>query len=365
MPRNNRRRNNQRRNQQRKPRRRNRRRGRRRRTAISDPYIQMQIDPCNATNVPGLYGSSEGLLGRFKNNHQLFSEPNGFFLWAPDFHNQGLSEVGPPYPRGTNVWSYQTANTGSIPTNTPTLPYGYGDLAASLDVTTTSYADPAYSLVNSDLIQDARIVSACMQMTYYGSMKNSAGEVAFISNLPLDALLSGGPGDTPLTVDWLMNYATHKQRLGIDTLENVYRLNEQSSDKFKDTGDFAVSTPDGGSSEVDQVSSTLAPRVFGFVWRSVQVGEGISFDLTKSIEWRAKPASGLTQSHIHRTGPSQVPRINAMIDRLEAAGHKVWERTKATAASLGSTLAMNAYTGILNRAGTTLERALVGGAIAM
>jgi hypothetical protein len=317
----------------------------------------MTLDPCNATNVPGIYGSTEGLLARLKSNTQLVGGTCGFILWAPDFHNQEFSVDPADYPQGQNLWTYSSDDPSQSPSNTATLPYG-GQSIDAAGTTTSALADPAYQLVSQGLIQDARIISACLQMTYYGAAKNSAGEVAYLSNLPLDALLTGAQDDEPLSVNWLMNYATNKRRLGIDTLENVYRLNEQSSDKFKDTGDFAITLANGEPAVVDQTSSALAPRVFGFAWRNIDASEGLSFDLTKSIEWRAKPSSGLTQTHIHRTGSSKVPLVNSYMDWLEAQGHEAWERVKTSTRSAAAQIATTAQTAVLEHAGDVFRQGL-------
>jgi hypothetical protein len=227
-------------------------------------------------------------------------------------------------------------------------------------LTTQVLDDPAAQLMNSDIVSDARVISACIDMTYYGAMYDSAGEVGFISNLPVADLLYGAKGRNPLSVDNLMIYCNNKERLGVDTLENVYRLNELSSNHYRGQDDSLLTIGQvGAAGSVTTVSETadaLSPRVFGFVWRNTLPDAGLVFDFTKSIEWRAEASSGLTQVPIHTTGRSLVPDINASIDAHERRhGGRMWERVKQGVRSVRSEISKIAFTGVGNliREGTS------------
>jgi hypothetical protein len=186
-------------------------------------------------------------------------------------------------------------------------------------------------------------------MTYFGKMQDASGEVGYISNLPVNELLNGGAQSGPVSVNDLMAYANVKHRLGTDTLEAVYRLNELSSNHFRTEGEYLIAVGRNGASasKVPNATSTLSPRVFGFVWRNTQPDAGLVFDITKSIEWRAETSSGLTQTPVQTGGPSLVPYINRSVDEHKArTGVSIWERVRSFGQSMESKLSQIAFTGV-------------------
>lgn len=350
------------RQQQRRPRRTTRRRaaGPTSRWKVN-PYINMVADPCNATLVPGLYGASEGLLARLKNTTQVpaGSRPQtcGYVLWCPDYHNKNNGIVDQPYapnsgPDQGNMFMFISDDPTLSPPNTAANPYGaFSPLSVGQVDVGHVLDDPAANLLRSDIVADARVISACMQMTYYGKLQDSAGEVGFISNLPVSEIMEGGTGGIPASVNNLMAYCANKHRLGIDTLENVYRPNELSSNHFRTNVDTLLDVADqtAGPSVVSQSATTLSPRVFGFVWRNVEPSAGLTFDFVKSIEWRAVASSGLTQTPIQTTGASLVPHVNAAIDRhTKRDGHSLWERIKGGMSTATSEISKIAFSGSSN-----------------
>jgi hypothetical protein len=199
-------------------------------------------------------------------------------------------------------------------------------------------------------------------MTYFGKMQDASGEVGYISNLPVGELLNGGTESKPVSVNDLMAYATVKHRLGTDTLEAVYRLNELSSNHFRTETEYLIAIGRNGAtpSRIPNSTATLSPRVFGFVWRNTQPDAGLVFDITKSIEWRAETSSGLSQTPVQTGGPSLVPYINRSIDEHKArTGHSVWERVKSTGQSVASKLSQIAFTGVGQKVLQQGERFLV------
>lgn len=294
-------------------------------------------------------------MGRFKksyqNNATTAPATAGYLLWCPDYHNRNNAADSPHAPQlGPNqgcVFRWVSDTGTRIPTNSAANPYG--SLTDNNSVLTTKVLDdPATTIVAGSLATDARVLSACVQMTYYGKMQDSSGEVGYISNLPVEALLGGTTGVCP-SVNDLMAFANNKQRLGTDTLENVYRCNPESSGHFRSATDILMDV--GGQTLVptvmNQSAATMTTRCFGFVWRNVQGNAGITFDLTKNVEWRAAPESGLTQTVIHTTGTSLVPHVNAAIDTAERqVGTSLWERVKGAFSTVGASIAKIAHTGV-------------------
>lgn len=326
----------------------------------SNPYVTMVADPCNSTLVPGLYGSSEGLLARLKASVQapVNNFPTcGYLLWCPDYSDVGYNP-NQTFSSGGNIFMWSSDSSTHQPWNTDTVPYGTDD-GQQLGVTAQTIPDPAANLLKSDIVSDARVLSACLQMTYFGKMQDSSGEVGFVSNLPVQELLYGGKTNPatgnvpqPFSVDDLLRYVNVKQRLGVDTLENVYRLNELSSEHFRSEHQPLVDVGTIGviSSRVNVTAQTLTPRVFGFVWRNVQPGAGLTFDLTKSIEWRAEASSGIAQVPIRSSGPSMVPHINQAIDRhASLGGGSLWHRVASAGRTVASQISKIAFTGVGQR----------------
>jgi hypothetical protein len=312
--------------------------------SLSD-YVNMVADPCHSTLFPGIYGSSEGMSARSKSSFTIPSAPTaqpgadvytaGYCLWAPDYSSGVAEDVqSDPVARRitSNCYFWSTDDPSKAPTNNNNYPFGYG-LSGT---TANTIVDPAANLVTSNLVADARVTGACMQMTYFGKMLEAAGEIGYISNLPIEDLIAGGdtggvPG--PVTVDELFQYTTQKQRLGTDTLETVYQLNPSTSHLFRNQTDSVLQTTsatDATSIESSTVSAT-PPRLFGFVWRHTQPGAGITVDLTKSIEWRPEVSSGLPQVPLETYGPSMVPTVNRVIDTAEKqTGRQIWQRKMST-----------------------------------
>jgi len=177
-------------------------------------------------------------------------------------------------------------------------------------------------------------------MSYFGRMADASGEIGFIDNLPLSTLLDENIGSP--NVNRLMNYSQSHTRLGVDPYETVYRLDPEQSAIFRNTEDECVVIPEalsGGASTLGDGPIVAEPRVFGIVWRNVSGEQNFSFELTKSLEWRADPLSGIVQTPIRTIGPSQVRRVNHVID---SAPHPrvAWKRVGSSFASDISKMAL-------------------------
>jgi len=111
-----------------------------------DAYTMMVADPCNATLVPGLFGTSEGLMGRFRTNFQLATDATltcGYLLWCPDYCNEGARDLGKQNSGNLFVW--QSADANKVPTSLPgDEPYGTDSISAAM-TTAHSMPDPSIS----------------------------------------------------------------------------------------------------------------------------------------------------------------------------------------------------------------------------
>jgi hypothetical protein len=199
-----------------------------------------------------------------------------------------------------------------------------------------------------------------MRATYTGSLQNSSGQLGFIENLPLKSVIQGGTaGTNPVNVAQLFNHATHTMRLGVDTTELVYQPAERNSEIFTnvDDGALEIGTLLVSESTMTQEASTLAPKVFGFVWQGLELNPGdltkLSFELIKNSEWRPTASSGLPETPIVHLGPSKVgPSMTSL--EMKAPG---WtRRVMDSAGSMGGAIARAAFTGVSKFAG----RALMG-----
>lgn len=307
-------------------------------------YENMVAHPCDASLEAGIYGSELGLLSRVKvRSVNTSSGVSGYLLWCPEYHTTGNNGVL------GNCFGWSSTTGAIVPTNTVAAPYGTG---AQWAVNGGGFAinDPAGSLAAGDMVLDARTLSACMKMTYFGAMNDSSGLVGFIDNLPLEALLSGGTAGVAMSVDDVLRASTDVRRLGVDTLECVYRPSEENSGVFKSELDGAmlIGTPTVTVTTITQESLIRAPIVFGFAWTGLTGGNAsLSFDLVKNVEWRPEPLSGINSVAPKSTGPSKIQETLAILDRKSPNwSHKVVSEI----GGLTSQVAKMAFTGVGGRA---------------
>jgi len=236
------------------------------------------------------------------------SDTCGYILWCPDFTNQptvlgsGLAMTGT-----ANVFTWSSASPSLKPRNNIARPYGSQLLAfdnqGEPSPTAHTGTDPAAALLESQLVQDVRTLSSCIELTYTGSIVNSSGELAFLESIPLDAILDGGTETAPtlngtMNVNDLFNYATTYQRLGVDTVRTL-SIPTPSSSKFRTEDEHAIFVEEGKVSYASTIAKAQQPTFYGLAWRGVDVTTSpapMSISLLKNIEWRPKPVSGLSHA---------------------------------------------------------------------
>lgn len=253
--------------------------------------------------------------------------------------------VGPVAPNSwSNAFVWITADSSAVPQNFVSSTtagnaplYGSAKSAsATPQQSTYSIPDPASTFVSGGLCQDARLISACMKVTYLGTMNASDGQFCFIKNVPLEQFLySTAAGANPaglLSVDRLFEMADSCGRLGLETHEVRYRDGGSDADKFIATEDAGVAigslsqvTPPltGYITTVNQAVGFSNPNVIGFAFRGFSAGQlsKLSIEMYKNFEWRPAANVGVTAPAVTQLGTSKLAPAETFLDRFSPS----WE----------------------------------------
>jgi hypothetical protein len=277
-----------------------------------------------------------------------------------------------------NLWGYSTDDSDLPPTNGPGgLAFGSAvsfNNAQQLS-TSASFPDPSSGFTHFNVASDARLLSACMRLTYTGRMADTSGELAFIENLPLDVFLGDDKASwdvaNPASVDDLFKLATAVQRMGVDTAEIVHRPDDAGGSVFRDARDGALVLERKNNSylptEIETNARVLQPHVFGFAWRSVGDGGarvGLTFDFIKNLEWRPRPIIGFTSAVPRAIGPADGVSVHRVLQALDARSPAWTRRILDSAGSLAGEVVRMAATGIGKAAlsyGKNAGRAAIAG----
>lgn len=234
---------------------------------------RMISDPCHSELVEGLYGSSSGILSRFKSTLTP-SEPetNGFFLWCPSYSGDNFAS------QKFNCIYFVNGSASTSINNTVANPMGSASLTAGF-----ANNAGAASFINSATCQDFRTLSACVKMTYIGDTSSCKGRVAMLGNVPLSLLVDGLP-----TVSGLFDRSSSSQRVSLDVMEVNYRPTDES-EKFKEDAAFALTSLGAGISatSISEAAKADSPTCIGFAWIGVPANQLI-FETFQNIEWRPK-----------------------------------------------------------------------------
>jgi len=325
---------------------------------------EMVADPCNSELIPGLYGSSSGMLARTKRSVLLptaATDTAGYILWDPDY------TTAPPddpllFPKTGNFVIWHAADSSQRPTNSTTEPYG----SFFAGNTATFQPDPSHPLLATTLVADMRTLGACLQLTYTGTLLNSAGEIAVITNLPAQELLTGGAGSTPLTVDELFAYSPHKGRFTPETHEVKFKPRTSSSPIYRNEQQNMMQHNDGQVTAIPFSTRGFAPQVLGFAWRGMTPGSSLTYDVLKNVEWRAEASAGIGQTPVHHSGPSKAPIVNQILQShpgysqvSSTVRHQALQIANASGRALGSR-AQQAISAAGGGLGSFLRQSLIG-----
>jgi hypothetical protein len=247
-------------------------------------YADMLADPCNATLVPGLHSSDEGILARLKTIINVSSgNENGYLMWCPAYCGSRASDK-----IQFVVFTNSASNVG--PLNTVAEPAfngsNYSDTQGASDTV------GAETFVQSATVSDFRLVSSCINLKYTGAMSASKGVIGYLENVPADTVLVGNAGN-PATIDQIFNLTSHTARLGVNDHEIKYRPNATISGTFKSDRDSVYTKGVNGVSQTAFTSESLrfSPTFYGFAWKGV-ISSDMLFDVYQNIEWRPEAASG-------------------------------------------------------------------------
>lgn len=297
-----------------------------------------------------MHGPNNGYLSRMKRFVTLgqpyaqasASATSGYIIWCPRFHSEGSGEVSIG-TGGPNSWSnafvWITSNSSNVPDNEASTAsagnsqiYGSAKSASVVPMLTSySIADPAAEFVSGGLCQDARLISACMKVTYLGTMNASDGQFCYIKNIPLQQFLyDTAAGSNPrglMSVDRLFEMADSCGRLGLETHEVRYRDGGGDADKFIPGEDSGVAI--GSITQTDPASPGYIsflndavgysnPNVIGFAFRGFSAGQlsKLSIEMYKNFEWRPAANSGVTAPSATQLGVSKLAPAETWLDRF-------------------------------------------------
>lgn len=298
----------------------------------------MVSDPCNCTLTPGIYGSSEGILSKTKKSFYDGSNSTcGFVLWSPNYHNGLIA----PNSLAGNLFTWVGTNSALPIENTINNPFGTGARFDPVALTAHTEYDPAFNFTSEGLVQDARNISACIDMTYFGAMYVAEGEMSFINGLPVTALLDT---TSPITVDRLFQWSNNTHRLGVDTFENVWRPSDDDTFYNAKADCVKIGVSGSSTSTLPENAEAKGPTVFGFAFRGLSSTQEnkLRYSLTKVVEWRAKASSGLAQTTSMSTGISVMQKVVLALDR---AAPKWQHRIMDAAGGVASRALEYAFTG--------------------
>jgi len=231
-----------------------------------------------------------------------------------------------------------------------------------LDRHTAMYAaDPAAKFMDNAVARDARLISACMRLTNAGKLGDVSGQIGFVNNIPTAALAGLQYGsyktkeewelDTavmpPPSVNQLFQVINETERLSIQTKEVIHKPTEVSvMETYKVTADAPLLSTvryhdvNGttfsaagwySSTDVADPQTVSSPEAvtkmsaqelmfpgscFGFIWRNVDGGTPLIFDLVKAFEWRANPQQGFAAVIPKQIGKSKVEEAQSILDRM-------------------------------------------------
>ena len=291
---------------------------------------KMLDDPCNADPVQPQYGaSSAGYLIRHTTYLNVSGE-SGFVLWFPDYVGDNFVEN-----EGFNLLTFSTSGGATAIVNSASAPMGYGTTSGNAQI------DPAYTWATGGNVQDIRCAAACIKLQYTGRNDALSGRIAYIEDLPREALLDD------LTVNKLFTFSRNTKRMPMDPAEVKFAPNDGSehfrSTSREDAAIVAGIVGNRGSSIADS-GITGTGNAIGFAWSGMESDQNISFDVTKISEWRPTTASGVVMPapSVARSGGNLMSRAVAYLDT-----HKPdWRRTAGKyLMSAASSLASMAFSG--------------------
>lgn len=240
-----------------------------------DRYAAMLADPCKAELISGLNSTDEGLLARLKTTYSFDpTTDNGFALWDPTY--VGGTSVG-------NCFIHSTPTSATTLTNSVASPYISGNVQTG-----------ATGFVQSSTVSDFRVVSACIRVTYTGTLLESKGLVAKVSAMPVDTFFDGQANlDEVASVDDIIALSGGVERMGTVTHEVRFHPQSSTTGLFKraESGAYTLGTPGSSRTTPSNDANRFGASFIGFAWKGVPSAQ-LSFEFIQNIEWRPETKAG-------------------------------------------------------------------------
>lgn len=245
------------------------------------------------------------------------------------------------------LFAGETSET--TPTNTIADPLG----SHTTTGTGVFIEDPASTFIEGDFVNDSRTVAACMKFLYTGTNDNCSGRIGYLSDVPREAILSGGSDGGPPSVAQMFRYSNRSERTPLDGAEIKFRPgqgseNFRSSEHVESDQCFVVGVDDVSKTSVPSGSPSGDCHGIGFVWSGLTDHQSVVFDFLKAIEWRPTMASGITTPAPTTAvgGGNLVSKAVTYLDQH----HTGWQTTAVrTIKSLGANIAGLAAQGAENQ----------------
>ena len=134
----------------------------------------MVLHPCAGALAlsPSRGITSDGYLLRLHKRYPLHAATAnscGYLYWFPSYHNPGLGAGA----TSGNFYVFETVSPSTSPTNSDGAGVYGGEGTGGMMM-----ADPAAAFVQSDIVNSAKTVAACLRFTYSGAAQYTSGLVA-------------------------------------------------------------------------------------------------------------------------------------------------------------------------------------------
>lgn len=275
----------------------------------------MLADPCGPTLVAGQYGTVEGSLVRTRRsiaNNGANVSTCGYVVWCPDY-TPGI-EVSPDGFTEGNLFVWTAVSSSTTPLNESAAPFGLnlngdgggGQFPVNGVMNTAGHVhDPATVLADSGIMQDARCLSACVQINMTGQSLTTSGEYCQLDSITIQALMGEGIGiSSPASsVDDLFDYCSAAHPFTKNSVEVNWRPSLTSA-IFRGGSDSVVHMKSNFPTTLSESAEGQTPRFFGIAWRGLSLAAPNPFSVTfvKNLEFRLPPIA-----HMAHKPPEQVP----------------------------------------------------------
>jgi hypothetical protein len=153
-----------------------------------------------------------------------------------------------------------------------------------------------------------------MRIRYTGSIQSTSGELAIITGVQAQNLLSGGAGGTPMNVDDLFTIAQHVTRFPLDDTEVKWQPDlEFGAGKFYINGEspLTIGDPAAAATALNANYKSQPIDFIGFAWRNVPASTDVyrTVDLYRVDEWMPAAEIGISRPDVEYSAPGTFERV--------------------------------------------------------